>query len=373
MKREFVVGLVIGLGFAFSSCTKHTIDDPDPKDPVFVGSATCKSCHLEIYNRTQGTAMYNALTVVDNEAPVIGEISYDLLTPDDYSWEGLSFVIGGFAWSVAFVTDAGYVVTQKPGSQFNILDESRIPYKPEVENGTQEFVCGECHTTGWGQVTDQSSPHALGSFPESYFEEGVRCEVCHGPGSVHSASSAESDITLDNSSELCAQCHQRNEDNSIISEGSFIAIGQQYEEWYSSKHRDEEVGCNSCHDPHASVMSENASGEGVVSCESCHTEQNADKHFAMSISCTVCHMPKSLKIAIQKNEYTGDASAHIFKINPDAEYSMFSEDGLVNKDGSGMSLDYVCYQCHKDGDGAGGMFSYRSKTALSQKATGFHN
>ena len=178
---------------------------------------------------------------------------------------------------------------------------------------------------------------------------------------------------MDPSSELCAKCHQRNEDNTIISDGNFIAIGQQYEEWYSSSHRAEEVGCNSCHDPHASVMSENVTGEGVVSCESCHTEITSNKHFAGQLECTDCHMPKSLVIALQKNEYTGDASAHIFKINTDAEYSMFSEDGLVNKDGSGMSLDYVCYQCHKDINGDGGSNSLRTMTALSSKATGIHD
>jgi predicted CXXCH cytochrome family protein len=164
-----------------------------------------------------------------------------------------------------------------------------------------------------------------------------------------------------------------NEDNTIISEGSFVAIGQQYEEWYSNNHRAEGVTCNGCHDPHASAVNELAKGTGLVSCGTCHPNKDADNHIAMDLQCTVCHMPKSLKIALQKNEYTGDASVHIFRINPEADYSMFSDDGLVNKDGLGLSLDYVCYQCHKDDNGAGGIFSKKSMTALSQKATGFHD
>jgi len=186
------------------------------------------------------------------------------------------------------------------------------------------------------------------------------------------AETSESSIVVDKSSELCAQCHQRNEDYSIISEGNFIAIGQQYEEWYSSPHMEAEVGCVSCHDPHASGRHEDEMGEGLRGCESCDTDKNADKHFAMDIECKVCHMPNSLKIALEENPYTGDASAHIFKINSDGEYFMFSQDGLVNKDGLGLSLDYVCYQCHKDENGDGGRNSKKSMEALGQKASGFH-
>jgi hypothetical protein len=93
----------------------------------------------------------------------------------------------------------------------------------------------------------------------------------------------------------------------------------------------------------------------------------------MDIDCRVCHMPKSVKVALEENAYTGDASSHIFKISTDASYFMFSEDGLVNKEGNGLSLDYVCYQCHKDESGLGGKFSKRSMEALSQKAQNFHD
>jgi hypothetical protein len=121
------------------------------------------------------------------------------------------------------------------------------------------------------------------------------------------------------------------------------------------------------------VLNEDALGEGVKSCNTCHPNKTADEHKAMKIECSVCHMPKSLVIALQVNPYKGDASAHIFKINPDASYDMFSGDGLVNKDGLGLSLNYVCYQCHKDENGSGGKFSEKSMTALSLLATNFHD
>jgi predicted CXXCH cytochrome family protein len=378
MKTTSIVSLLIILLCGFSACTNYTIEDPDPgKDPEpgearYVGSEACMTCHDEVYNKTKETAMYNALTVVENGPPSIPGGSTDLLPPDGYTWGDLSFVIGGYEWSATFVTDSGYVVTQRLGSQFNLADQSRIHYKPAIVDGTQVFECGACHTTGWGEVLDEYSPHHINSFPEKYSEEGIRCEACHGPGSVHISNSSASSIVLDKSSELCGRCHQRNDDNSITSEGKFIAIGQQYEEWYSSEHRKMRIACVDCHDPHASTVHEETPGDGVKACSICHAEKNADSHYAMDIACTVCHMPKSLKIAMEENEYTGDASSHIFKISTDASYHMFSSDGLVNKEGMGLSLDYVCYQCHRDENGAGGSFSVKSMEALSQKANNFH-
>ena len=373
MKTLYYILIVTGISCAFSSCTKVTIGGPEDEGVKYVGSEVCKTCHSEIYNTTKESAMYHALTVIDNGPPQIPFGSEDIIPPDEYSWSDLSLLIGGFEWSATFVSNDGYVVTQNMGSQFNMDDQSRVHYKPEIENGTQEFVCGECHTTGWGEVTDEFASSVLNSFPEKYYEEGVRCEACHGPGSLHLADQSESSIILDKSSELCAKCHQMNEDNSIVSEGRFIAVGQQYEEWYSSGHNEGEIGCVGCHNPHASAVNEAATVEGVKPCSSCHTDKNADNHFAMDIECTVCHMPKSLKIALEQNEYTGDASAHIFNISTEATYDMFSSDGLVNKDGLGLSLNYVCYQCHKDENGSGGKFSKKSMADLSQKANNFHN
>jgi predicted CXXCH cytochrome family protein len=374
MKTLGNISLVIVLMSAFFACTKETINGPGGSESLYAGSAVCKTCHGEIYDRTEGTPMYHALTLVEDGAPPSVPPGFvDLLPPDDYTWSDLAFVIGGTTWSANFIAQTGYVVTQVHGSQFNVADLSRVPYKPEVEDGTQEFDCGACHTTGWGLVEDDYSPNYIETFPEKYYEEGVRCEACHGPGAAHAGSGSEAAIEVDRSSELCAKCHQMNEDNSIVAEGNFIAIGQQYEEWFSSPHRQGDISCVDCHDPHASAVHEAAPGDGVKECSSCHADKNADKHFAMEIDCKVCHMPKSLKVALEENAYTGDASTHIFKISTDATYFMFSEDGQVNKDGNGLSLDYVCYQCHKDESGAGGKFSKRSMEALSQKAQNFHD
>lgn len=73
------------------------------------------------------------------------------------------------------------------------------------------------------------------------------------------------------------------------------------------------------------------------------------------------------------NAHIGDVKTHIFKINTAADGDMFNADGnLANTDGAGVTLDYVCYRCHKDDAGVGGTASTKTMIALSNKATGFH-
>lgn len=137
------------------------------------------------------------------------------------------------------------------------------------------------------------------------------------------------------------------------------------------------IGCVSCHDPHASVKyDDKAHGDGVTKdCVSCHSNYySKSNHVFGELTCITCHMPKASKSAIKEGDYMGDIKTHIFKINPAADGTMFNEEGnLANVEGKGVSLDYVCYQCHKDKNGKGGDASYKTMKGLSAKATNFHN
>ncbi len=84
-------------------------------------------------------------------------------------------------------------------------------------------------------------------------------------------------------------------------------------------------------------------------------------------------MPEASKSAIKKGPYQGDIKTHIFAINTAADGKLLNEDGnLANSDGLGVSLDYVCYKCHKDEQGVGGSASTKSRTALAMKASNYH-
>ncbi|MFH1156557.1 MAG: cytochrome c family protein [Pseudomonadota bacterium] len=66
----------------------------------------------------------------------------------------------------------------------------------------EEFrSCFECHTTGYGQpggfVSEKQTPEL----------KNAGCESCHGPGSVHAASSDPDDIRASLTLEDCNHCH----------------------------------------------------------------------------------------------------------------------------------------------------------------------
>ena len=65
-------------------------------------------------------------------------------------------------------------------------------------------------------------------------------------------------------------------------------------------------------------------------------------------------------------------STHIFKINPNEDGKMFNEDGTLANGETGVTLEYVCYQCHRDPGGTGGSNSYKTLKQLSDKAIGYH-
>jgi hypothetical protein len=79
--------------------------------------------------------------------------------PQGYTWEDISYVIGGYWWKARFMDKEGYIITDEPGNtgnseylnQWNYanpsLDQNAdwVTYK----SGTEKlpYDCGTCHTT----------------------------------------------------------------------------------------------------------------------------------------------------------------------------------------------------------------------------------
>lgn len=386
MKRKnfFLIGLTLAMGLiiSFSACKKDSDDDPDPVAPelAYVGSEACQTCHTDIYNKfIESGHPYKLNKIINNQQPSIPfttDAGLIIPTPAGFGWGNITYIIGGYGWKVRFLDSKGYIMSENGDTQYNLEDGSQVAYHPGDAMGTLKYNCGRCHTTAWVSVADGGTPQdGLEGMDGQFFKGGVHCEQCHGMGSVHAFTQSASDITLDKSSDLCGSCHYRNEDHTIAASGGFIKHHEQYDEWLTSAHNTSNIGCNTCHDPHAGTKRDDqALGEGVkINCESCHPNKDASKHMALALSCVQCHMPKISKSAIANGAYVGDIKTHIFKINTSATGTMFSTDGTkANPNGDGMSLDYVCYQCHKDDNGEGGNNSQRSMTVLSNKATGFH-
>ena len=62
-------------------------------------------------------------------------------------------------------------------------------------------ACYGCHTTGYGKpggfLSEQDTPHL----------KNTGCEVCHGPGSLHTESEDPEDLIVDIDVDACMTCH----------------------------------------------------------------------------------------------------------------------------------------------------------------------
>jgi hypothetical protein len=286
------------------------------------------------------------------------------VTPDGTIWNDFSYVIGGYGWKARYVKPDGFVFIDNNTAQYNLEDGSQVPYnfgKPTK----YDFSCFKCHTTGattegsWNGVTADS----LGSFSEP----GIRCEGCHGPGSLHASSFGS--VKPPNTGEtlqitICGTCHQRGgTTNNIPAGGGYIQHHEQINEMRASKHGDglgAELTCAACHETHVPLRYPESTPQEAIKtkCQTCHPAANYPvfvNGIQKSIDCVDCHMPPAGKSAIGKvvgNGRRGDVKTHIMAINvnPVDYTSMFNTEGTaVQLDGSGyaaVTLDFACLRCH---------------------------
>jgi len=373
MRRLFfsfmVVFLMPGMAFAQS----------------YVGSAACTGCHGAADLSGAG---YNIAEAVSNsghpyklnkvEGGVAPTYPFSAVPnpPASYTWNDVSYVIGGYGWKARFLDLNGYIVTgdSTATTQYNLETQGWVGYHA---GETHPYDCGACHTTGWvAHAADSVSVHqdGLPGIYGSWSEPGIQCEACHGPGSVHASSMSAADISK---VENCSDCHVRGDINVVDVSGGFIRHHEQYEELISSGH--ESLDCTACHNPHKSARYDQGGFLGIDNtCATCHTEEASSNEHNGAPNCVNCHMPEASKSAVASNEYNGDVKTHVFKINTNAvpKDSMFTADGgALAEDAEGESfvtLDFACYSCHKDESDVGGQYSNKTLAALALKAADIH-
>lgn len=361
-----------------SSCSQVQYGGP-PTEFEYVGSAECATCHAQVYGEFIESGHAHILTKVEGSTqPSIPFTTADGITitpPQGYTWADISYLIGGSGWKAQFIDSDGFIMTENGDTQFNLEDLSQVAYNPNTPMGTEVYTCGACHTTGWMSTAEGASPKdGLTGMGGDFSEPGVTCEQCHGPGNKHLFSKKAKDITINRTVEACAECHSRNNGASVSAYNGFISNHGQYDEMMSGPHSALTNGCITCHDPHASSLHDDAAaGTGITTaCTDCHTVSgNATHHGA---TCVTCHMADVTKSAINRGYYQGDLSTHIFNIDTRLNPTFFSQDGTqANVENEGVTVDFVCYQCHKDSNGNGGSAPQFSYTIISNYGTNFHN
>ena len=163
--------------------------------------------------------------------------------------------------------------------------------------------CFQCHSTG----------HlSLGSkFEIIPGEPGVRCEACHGPGSLHVAAVGRGEIEaarklIDNPRRLsatalnqfCGGCHRKPTPAGVATNWN-DAWNTRHQPLYLSqsacfRKSQGALSCLTCHDPHESLRKNDAPYYNGR-CTTCHSSK---QHPHTSVSrtakpgnCIGCHMP----------------------------------------------------------------------------------
>ena len=307
----------------------------------YVGSDKCASCHFKQNNDVVVSGHpYKLRTAKD--AKIAG-----LPLPEGYTWDDISYVIGGKNWKARYMDKKGYIITStgpnkdKPGeNQYNLATGKWGNYHPGEKN--KKYNCGKCHTTGYSKEGKQDG---LEGIVGTWASPGIQCEACHGPGAKHAAAPSKDNIKVDKSSAQCGTCHIRGKKEKIPAKKGFIRHHEQYNEILASPHK--ELSCVTCHDPH-----KKAKFSIKTSCNTCHSKQV--KEYAGSgmqlrgVDCLDCHMPKATKSAVKQVKYVGDVQTHLFKINLDPNAKMFTDDG---KYANGyLTVEYACLNCHSEKD-----------------------
>jgi hypothetical protein len=349
--------------------------EPASASQAYIGADQCGSCHEDQYATFALSGHANLLTKIEDGQPPV--FPYDEVTgglqdpPAGYTWNDISYVIGGFAWMARFADGSGNIITGDDGAttQYNFAND-RLDSDAEwvAFHAGEEvaFNCGACHATGY---TPDGHQDGLEGIVGSWAFAGVQCEECHGPGSRHAEDPYGVAMTIDRDSQACGDCHTRENTALIEASDGFAEHNQQFDELFNTKHF--ALDCVACHDPHASAMyadEELNPNQGIrQECETCHWQnefQNNRLHGG--VDCTDCHMPPMGKSAVANLAiYSGDIHSHQFAINTDPDAAQFNEDGSLAM--PYITLDYACKQCHN-----GQRATEKDAQTLQDMASGYH-
>lgn len=334
---------------------------------IYVGSETCAECHEDLFTSYQNTGhAWQLNRVVDGEAP---EYPFSEVPdpPDGYTWEDISYVVGGYAWKARFLDQQGYLITGdgEALTQFNLAnrslrtDEEWVAYHAGEEVA---YTCGSCHTTGY---VPEGNQHDLPGLVGTWAEDGVGCEACHGAGSNHVNDPYLVAMDVERDAAQCSSCHGGDELMEIEAVDGFVSHHDSYPALFMGKKAT--MDCVDCHNPHAPVKYDRSPGI-KVECESCHFEQDLYKKITdrRHAQCVDCHMPALVHNAVADPEsMTGDVRTHLMVIN--SQVITQTNDGVF--DAPYLGLDFACQSCHYDG----GRGDPLTDEELVAAATGYHD
>lgn len=284
--------------------------------PGYVGSASCKTCHAEVYTRWAKTRMAN---VVRDPREHPDAIIPDLTVANPlvtFTKDQVALVYGS-KWKQRYFTKIGDDYFPFP-AQWDVTNKVWRPYvaQPNTEWWLPHYspdtikrptgpLCDGCHSVNY-------------DIQKKTFQEwNVGCEKCHGPGAEHvrlkTGASIVNPARLDTvkAVDVCVQCHSQGKPLVNPMAGTYFDwpvgfhVGRDLKDyWELEEHKLGDTTFTHFGDgtSHKNRMQGNDYVQSRmylrgVTCASCHdthgTANNADLRKPAQQMCLTCHGPKS--------------------------------------------------------------------------------
>lgn len=373
--------LVASVCFLFIFVFRCTISNDEPSDEtylnhsdtaLYLGKEACASCHFDKMSTFVHTGMgmsFDSASRAKSSAVFSQQhILYDSfrnfyyqpfwrndqLFVKEYRLKGadtiysrteqITYIIGSGQHTNSHLIQKNAFIVQAPFTWY--AQKAQLDFPPGFENGSNsrftrviDQECMSCHNAMPKMVNESNRQFAQ-------VGNGIDCERCHGPGSIHvkmrsaglEPPAGSKDYSIVNPSKLswerqidvCQRCHLQG--NNVLKPGKTFLdfkpgmILSDYFEIYLPKYADgtsqfnmanhadrfqssqcfiktnakkerASFTCISCHNPHVSVQSTNLNVFNSK-CSSCHTgesqcSENDDVRLINMDNCVACHMPKS--------------------------------------------------------------------------------
>lgn len=327
----------------------------------YIGAKACGGCHQDIYKSYLETGKGKAFHAIANTTFVEDFRNAKVFDKHNKLWYRMDTLKGellvteyrvkGVDTTHLLVYKADYVIGSGNKTRTYLYEENNFVYEipvtwyvekklwdlsPGYEGGNNSrfdrpitLLCMSCHNSDFqhvGQTVNKFT--SLG--------DGIGCEKCHGPGSVHQMKMKEdpgqqTDPGIINPSKLpialqfdvCRQCHLEgiNIDHPGKNLANFrpgqpldfyttilIPTNNSTEDYGFASHAErlqqskcfiasnEKLTCVSCHDPHKKLDQTPLTAYNQK-CLNCHESTKACSHHKVhqnpNLSCVTCHMPKN--------------------------------------------------------------------------------
>jgi len=302
--------------------------------PLFVGSQACAGCHAAIARAYRATPM--AISSGRITAPVsagsfrhrASEVSYDIEASGLVRFSKgvasgtrqLDYYIGSGVAGRSFLYTRGGFLFEAPVTWYAQTRSWDVSPGYEADrtsrwNRPVEPSCLLCHASQTRWREDSQNAYLDPAFEQN----GVGCERCHGPGSLHIQGKGKmvnpAKLDAGPRDAVCTQCHLSGESRVARSgkrmgdyrpgdrlsefvayfvkagEGDF-QVNSHVEKLSRSgckRAAGERLWCGSCHDPHQVPAASARAAWFRSRCLTCHETEQCDRGF----DCTSCHMPKN--------------------------------------------------------------------------------